>query len=122
MADATVRTFVNVELDEPIGVRLTFSFVQEDDMWTGVCQELGTATYDADRVRVEDELEVLVLHALNAMESDGERERFFVRHGIETFALPVSEIAAHRELESPPLPLPIWMSEMSRGSLAAATA
>ena len=61
----------------------TFRYELDGDQWTGECVELGTATYDTDRDTVHDELSELVLHALNALEKDNEREAFFKKHGIE---------------------------------------
>ncbi|HZT05702.1 MAG TPA: hypothetical protein VFC51_01615 [Chloroflexota bacterium] len=55
---------------------------QGDDVWTGECRELGTATDGSSLARVHAELVDLVVLHLNALEEAGERERFFQRHGI----------------------------------------
>ena len=74
--------YLNLHLTQPTMVGLTMRYEREDDRWVGVCEELGTSTYDAD-------LET-VLHELNALETDGERERVFNRYGIETLAVPAN--------------------------------
>ena len=91
-------------------VIFTFRFELEGDQWTGRCVELGTATYGAERDDVRRELCELVVHALNSLEEDRERENFFARHGIEAARVPRHLVGL---LESSPQPsetaLPYWM-------------
>jgi len=60
-------------------VGLTMRYELDDGVWVGVCEELGTSTYDPELETVVDELGELVLHELNALEADGEREGVFGR-------------------------------------------
>lgn len=57
-----------------------------NDMWTGECRELGTATDGAGLTQVDAELIDLVVLHLNALEQAGERERFFEKHGIRFYS------------------------------------
>ena len=82
--------YLNLHPIQPTMVGLTMRYEREDDLWVGVCEELGTSTYDADLETVQHELGELVLHELNALETDGERERVFNRYGIETLAVPAN--------------------------------
>lgn len=77
--------FLNLHASQPLRVGLTMRYELDDDVWVGVCEELGTSTYDADLETVMHELSELVLHELDALEADGEREGVFSRCGIETF-------------------------------------
>ena len=82
--------FLNLHLVQPTMVGLTMRYEREDDQWVGVCEELGTSTYDAELETVMHELGELVLHELNVLETDGERESVFSRNGIETLAVPAN--------------------------------
>ncbi len=66
-------------------VVLTLQFQKEDSYWTGECVELGTTTDGRSLPRVEQELRELVLLHLNTLEKNGERERFFQKHGIKMY-------------------------------------
>jgi len=56
---------------------------EEDGRWTAECEQLGTATYADTLQQVEEEiLEMVELH-LNALESVGERKRFFRENKIK---------------------------------------
>ncbi len=61
---------------------LTLYFREANDVWTGECRELGTATDGATLKQVHEELVDLAVLHLNALEEAGERERFFEKHGI----------------------------------------
>ena len=76
--------YLNLHLAQPMMVGLTMRYELEGELWVGVCEELGTSTYDADLDTVMHELSELVVHELNALEADGEREGIFSRYGIET--------------------------------------
>lgn len=82
--------YFNLDLAQPGIVALTMRYEREDGLWVGVCEELGTSTYDADLATATDELGELVLHELNALEADGERENIFGRHGIELLSVPAN--------------------------------
>ena len=85
-------------------VGLTMRYEREDDLWVGVCEELGTSTYDAELETVMHELGELVLHELNALEADGEREGFFSRYGIEELAVPANVLRRFRHPDAPGFP------------------
>lgn len=55
---------------------LTFKFVQEGDLWVGVCLELSTAT-DADTLeQVREDLQKLVQEHLEIYEEEGKLDEF----------------------------------------------
>ena len=56
---------------------------------------------------MRSELNELVLQDLNALEEDGERERFFNRHGIEAVRLP-KHIRRRRPKPIPSIPAVMW--------------
>lgn len=64
-------------------VTLTFRFTREENSWVGVCVELGTSTFGSNFERVAADLETLVTEHLDLLEEAGERENFFMEHGIE---------------------------------------
>jgi len=76
---SVVTFFLNLRLAQPTMVGLTMRYELDDGVWVGVCEELGTSTYDPELETVVDELGELVLHELNALEADGEREGVFGR-------------------------------------------
>ena len=63
-------------------VILTLRFFQEEGQWVGDCEELGVAHYSETLDEVRAGLEELLVLTLNTIESVGERERFFAKHGI----------------------------------------
>lgn len=92
--------FLNLRAAQPIMVGLTMRY-ELDDVWVGVCEELGTSTYDADLATVMHELSELVLHELNVLEADGEREGVFSRCGIETLAVPANVLRRFGDSDAP---------------------
>lgn len=66
-------------------VVLTLMFREVGKRWTGICQELGTATNSRTLKRTHKELCELVTLHLNSLEVEGERERFFSEHGIKFY-------------------------------------
>ena len=89
--------FLNLHLAQPTMVGLTMRYELDDEVWVGVCEELGTSTYDSDLETVMHELGELVLHELNALEADGEREGVFARYGIETLPVPANVLRRLRD-------------------------
>ena len=108
-----------MNLDRPLGVKLTLLLEWDGEYWVGVCNELGTSTYGSERAQVEHELDELVVHELNELEADGERENFFTRHGIEVYAWTEPVSASLEDPGLTALPLPFWASLPSYGTLAA---
>ena len=98
----------------------TMRYEWDEGRWNGVCQELGTATYDTDRNRLRDELVELVLHELNSLEADGERERFFERHGIEILSAPRHILQRAQEVFGQPTSEPTPWIPQRVGDFAAA--
>ena len=96
--------FLNLQAAKPTMVGLTMRYELEDDLWVGVCEELGTSTYDSELETVMRELGELVLHELNALEADGEREGVFGRYGIETLPVPGDVLRRLRDVDAPGLP------------------
>ncbi len=101
---SVVAFFLNLQLAQPTMVALTMRYELEDDVWVGVCEELGTSTYDSDLDTVMHELGELVLHELNALEADGEREGVFGRYGIEMLPVPGDVIRRLRDVDVPRSP------------------
>jgi predicted RNase H-like HicB family nuclease len=67
---------------------LTLRIEQEDDQWTAQCEELGTATHaDSIESALTEIRELMGLH-LEALEETGERDRFFLEHGIAVRPVP----------------------------------
>ena len=93
--------YLNLHPVQPAMVGLTMRYEREDDLWVGVCEELGTSTYDADLETVMHELGELVLHELNTLEADGERENMFGRCGIELLSVPANIRSWVYDSESP---------------------
>lgn len=107
--------FLNLQAAKPTMVGLTMRYELEDDLWVGACEELGTSTYDPELETVMRELGELVLHQLNALEADGEREGVFGRYGIETLPVPANVLRRIRDFDVPRPPtsseqpgLPVW--------------
>ena len=96
--------FLNLQLAQPTMVGLTMRYELDDEAWVGVCEELGTSTYDSDLETVMHELGELVLHELNALEADGEREGVFSRFGIETLPVPANVLRRLRDNDVPRSP------------------
>ena len=96
--------FLNLQTAQPTMVGLTMRYELEDDLWVGVCEELGTSTYDSELETVMNELGELVLHELNALEADGEREGVFNRFGIETLPVPANVLRRLRDFDVPRSP------------------
>lgn len=96
--------FLNLQLAQPTMVGLTMRYELDDDLWVGVCEELGTSTYDPELETVMNELGELVLHELNALEADGEREGVFGRYGIETLPVPANILRRIRDFNVPRSP------------------
>lgn len=63
-------------------IALTMEFRKEEDGWTGICKELGTAA-DGDTFEeaIRNLNEMVLLH-LNTLEDVGECKRFLADHGI----------------------------------------
>lgn len=78
---------MNLQGNKIIGyIVLTFIFRQEEDVWTGECKELGTATFGESFEEVQQHLaEAVELH-LNTLEDVGERERLLREKGIKVRA------------------------------------
>lgn len=72
-------------------IELTFEFAHEENFWTGICRELGTATYGESLPAVHAELAELVAEHFALLELRGERERFFKENGIEVKLMPSEE-------------------------------
>lgn len=107
--------FLNLQEAQPTMVGLTMRYELEGDLWVGVCEELGTSTFDSELETVMHELGELVLHELNALEADGEREGVFGRFGIETLPVPANVLRRIRDFDVPRSPisseqpgLPAW--------------
>jgi predicted RNase H-like HicB family nuclease len=66
-------------------VVLTFRFEKEESEWLGECVELGTCTWASTLEEVQVELKDLVTLHLNVLERGGEREPFFLEHGIKLY-------------------------------------
>ncbi len=58
---------------------------EKDGRWTAECEQLGTATYADTLEQVEKEIVEMVELHLNALESVGERKRFFKENKIKMF-------------------------------------
>lgn len=84
-------------------VTLTFKFEQEQDVWVGLCLELGTSTFADSMEDCQSALAELVSDHLNALEEFGERESFFAEHGIQ---LHIVHPPGYTILESPVLAPP----------------
>ncbi len=99
--------------DSPQVAIFTLRYEREGDQWTGVCEELGTSTYGRDRSQLRVELAELVVHDLNSLEADGERERFFERHDIEVFNVPRHILERARDVLRPQAPTasPSWVPQ-----------
>ena len=110
--------YLNLPLDQPAMVGLTMRYEFEGELWVGVCEELGTSTYDADLETVMHELGELVLHELNALEADGEREGVFSRYGIETLAVPANVLRRFCDSDVPSSPTPKELSRTQTGTWA----
>lgn len=95
--------FLNLHAAKPTMVGLRMRYELEDDLWVGVCEELGTSTYDPELETVMRELGELVLHELNALEADGEREGVFGRYGIETLPVPDDVLRRLCDVDAPGL-------------------
>ena len=63
-------------------VTLTLKFEREQDVWVGLCLELGTSTFADTFEECHSALDALVRDHLDALEEVGERDRFFAEHGI----------------------------------------
>jgi len=79
-------------------VVVTLAFHREGKTWVGVCQELGTSTYGRTLSLASAELEDMVLLHLNALEQEGEQERFFEKHGIQFYATKPTEVTVQQPL------------------------
>ncbi len=107
--------FLNLHASQPLMVGLTMRYELDDDVWVGVCEELGTSTYDSDLETVMHELSALVLHELNVLEADGEREGVFSRCGIETLAVPANVLRRFRDPDAPIPPTKRGLPETPNG-------
>lgn len=64
---------------------LSISFKKEDNKWTAICRELGTATFAHTFEEAGERIiEAIELH-LNTLEENGERENFFKKYNIKIF-------------------------------------
>lgn len=66
---------------------VTLRFEREGDKWVGTCLELGTGTYARTLRQVQGELHQLITAHINALEQEGERERFFSEHNIKFYTV-----------------------------------
>jgi hypothetical protein len=89
-----------VEVSEPLTgsvsgavVALSFVFEKHDEMWTGRCTELGTATYGRARDYVRTKLTHLVQLYLNVLERTEQRERVCREQGVVVHVQPLSDLA-----------------------------
>lgn len=64
---------------------VTLAFHREGSVWVGVCKELSSSTYGRTLEQANSELLELVILHLNALETEGEREHFFEKHGIKVY-------------------------------------
>ena len=71
-------------------ITVTVTASREDDIWVGLCHELGVSTFDKSLDTLLKELRVLVLQHLNAREKNGARAGFFRKHGIHLHGTSVS--------------------------------
>ena len=62
---------------------LTLQFEREGKNWVGTCVELGTSTFACNTGRAQQKLRESIVSHLDALEEEGERERFFEEYGIE---------------------------------------
>ena len=67
-------------------IELTMEFHKEDDVWTGVCKELGTAADGDSFDEVTEALREMVFIHLNTLEDVGECERFLKEHGVKIYS------------------------------------
>ncbi len=77
---------------------LTLVFREAGGVWTAECRELGTATDGTTLQEVHSQLVDLIVLHLNALESSGERERFFERHGIKLYRPDATPAAVQRQV------------------------
>ncbi len=70
---------------------LTMIFRQEEDMWTGVCEELGTAADGDTFDEVSEALKEMVTIHLNTLEDVGECKRFLKDHNVKIRHTPPKE-------------------------------
>jgi predicted RNase H-like HicB family nuclease len=68
-------------------VKLTFLFRQEQGRVVGVCEELGTSAYGDNLKEAIEALEDLTVLHLNALESTGQRVKFFRERNISLYRL-----------------------------------
>ena len=64
---------------------LTMSFSEENGVWYGKCEELGTSTFGDSFEEVKKEIAELITLHLNTLEKLGEREKFFKENGIKVY-------------------------------------
>lgn len=73
---------IEFEISNTLYVSFTIIFKPEDEVWTAVCEELGTATFgDTYEETKENIIEAINLH-LDVLDEVGERVAFFKKHGI----------------------------------------
>ena len=63
-------------------VELTIKYTQEGDLWTAVCEELGTAAFGDTLDEAMEAIRDMIALQLNTLESVRARQQFFTRHGI----------------------------------------
>jgi predicted RNase H-like HicB family nuclease len=68
---------------------LTLRIEREDTQWTAECVELGTATHADSLEAASTEIRELIGLHLEALEEMGERDRFFLEHGIAVRPVPL---------------------------------
>lgn len=77
-------------------ITLTLVMSHEDDVWVGVCQELGVSTFSDNLDELLRELKVLVAQHLASLEKNKSRVSFFKKHGIHVHKTPVAAAANMR--------------------------
>lgn len=63
-------------------IQLTIKIWPEDDQWSAVCEELGTAACGDDLGGVYEAIRDMIALHLNSLEKMGVRKSFFKEHGI----------------------------------------
>lgn len=64
-------------------INLTLNYCQESGQWVGVCEELGTSTYDASFEQMKIELREAVELQLNEMERLADVRDYLAHNDVE---------------------------------------
>jgi len=80
-------------------VVLTVKFVEEDDVWTAECLELGTAAFGDTFDEAKDAISEMIELHLNSLEETGMLQRFFSEHNIKLHRGDPSRIRRRRRMD-----------------------